>query len=63
MAITAWPSGRLGYTDAPERLHKGLAHHPVPVMLLARLAVDKNWQKKGWTRTRAGRRAAHHASR
>jgi GNAT superfamily N-acetyltransferase len=39
--------GQIEYSDAPERLRKGLAQHPVPVMLLARLAVDKNWQKKG----------------
>jgi GNAT superfamily N-acetyltransferase len=39
--------GQIEYKDAPERLRKGLAHHLVPIMLLARLAVDKNWQKKG----------------
>jgi GNAT superfamily N-acetyltransferase len=35
------------YSDAPERLRRGLARHPVPVMLLARLAVDQSWQGKG----------------
>jgi len=39
--------GQVEYSDAPERLQKGLARHPVPIMLLARFAVDKNWQKKG----------------
>jgi GNAT superfamily N-acetyltransferase len=39
--------GQIEYIDAPERLRKGLARHPVPIMLLARLAVEKNWQKKG----------------
>jgi len=39
--------GQIEYADAPERLRKGLARHPVPIMLLARLAVDKNWQKQG----------------
>jgi GNAT superfamily N-acetyltransferase len=39
--------GQIEYSDAPERLQKGLARHPVPVMLLARLAVDKDWQKQG----------------
>ncbi len=39
--------GQIEYNDAPERLRKGLARHPVPIMLLARLAVDKEWQKKG----------------
>ncbi len=39
--------GQVDYADAPERLKKGLARHPVPVMLLARLAVHKDWQKMG----------------
>ena len=39
--------GQVEYADAPERLRKGLARHPVPIMLLARLAVHKDWQKKG----------------
>jgi GNAT superfamily N-acetyltransferase len=38
---------QIEYSDAPERLQKGLARHPVPVLLLARLAVDQHWQKKG----------------
>jgi predicted N-acetyltransferase YhbS len=33
--------------EAPERLTKGLARHPVPVMLLARLAVDRRWHGQG----------------
>lgn len=32
---------------APPRVMKGLARHPVPVMILARLAVDKAHQRKG----------------
>ena len=39
--------GQVEYAEAPERLQKGLARHPVPIMLLARLAVHKNWQGKG----------------
>ena len=39
--------GEVLYDDAPERLRKGLARHPVPLMLLARLAVSKEWQGKG----------------
>jgi GNAT superfamily N-acetyltransferase len=39
--------GSVEYEQATERLTKGLAHHPIPVMLLARLAVDRQWQKKG----------------
>jgi GNAT superfamily N-acetyltransferase len=37
----------VSYDDAPERLKKGLARHPLPLMLLARLAVDRSWQGKG----------------
>lgn len=33
--------------DAPPRVVKGLARHPVPVMILARLAVDRDHQGKG----------------
>ncbi len=39
--------GQVEYADAPKRLKKGLARHPVPIMLLARLAVHKDWQRKG----------------
>jgi len=37
----------VGYDDAPERLTKGLARHPVPLMLLARLAVATDQQGRG----------------
>ena len=36
--------GEIAFSDAPERLTKGLARHPVPIMLLARLAVSTAWQ-------------------
>lgn len=39
--------GEVAYEGAPDRLTKGLARHPVPIMLLARLAVGKDWQGKG----------------
>lgn len=35
--------GDVSYDDAPERLAKGLPHHPIPVMILARLAVDRKF--------------------
>lgn len=35
------------FADAPPRLLKGVARHPIPVVLLARLAVDHTWQGKG----------------
>jgi GNAT superfamily N-acetyltransferase len=39
--------GQVTYDDAPERLTRGLARHPVPIMLLARLAVSNEWQGRG----------------
>lgn len=39
--------GEVSFDDAPERLKKGLARHPVPLMLIARLAVSLTWQGKG----------------
>jgi GNAT superfamily N-acetyltransferase len=39
--------GHVMREEAPQRLTKGLARHPVPIMLLARLAVDKRWQGEG----------------
>jgi GNAT superfamily N-acetyltransferase len=37
----------VGYDDTPERLTKGLARHPVPLLLLARLGIDRHWRGKG----------------
>jgi len=39
--------GEVAYADAPDRLRKGLARHPVPIMLLARLAVSTAAQRQG----------------
>lgn len=39
--------GQVDQIDAPERLTKGLARHPVPIMLLARLATALAWHGKG----------------
>jgi GNAT superfamily N-acetyltransferase len=39
--------GHVMREEAPERLTKGLARHPVPIMLLARLAIDHRWQGQG----------------
>lgn len=39
--------GHVTHDDAPERLAKGLPRHPIPVIILARLAIDQNWQGRG----------------
>jgi predicted N-acetyltransferase YhbS len=39
--------GSVIHASAPDRVTKGLAKHPVPVMLLARLAVDVTVQSQG----------------
>ncbi|MBV8515697.1 MAG: GNAT family N-acetyltransferase [Acidobacteria bacterium] len=46
-AVIGYYTLAVGYVsreEVPERPTKGLARHPVPVMLLARLAVDRRWQ-------------------
>lgn len=40
-------AGSVRHEDATERVKKGLARHPIPVILLARLAVDVSLQGKG----------------
>lgn len=39
--------GEIAYAEASARMTKGLARHPIPVMVLARLAVSTAWQGKG----------------
>jgi GNAT superfamily N-acetyltransferase len=39
--------GSVEHADAPVRIGKGLAKHPIPLMVLARLAVSNNWQGQG----------------
>jgi GNAT superfamily N-acetyltransferase len=40
-------TGSVRREDAPARIAKGLAHHPLPVILLTRLAVDQAEQGAG----------------
>lgn len=40
-------TGSAAKEEAPERVAKGLANHPIPVILLTRLAVDKSEQGTG----------------
>ncbi len=39
--------GAVEHANAPARVGKGPARHPIPVMLLARLAVDRSEQGRG----------------
>ncbi len=39
--------GEVAFEEAPGQLTKGLAHHPVPIMLLARLGVSLHRQGRG----------------
>ena len=40
-------AGAVTHEEAPERVKKGLARHAIPVILLARLAVDRAVQGRG----------------
>jgi len=37
-------AGEVRCADAPERLVKGMPHHPIPLLILARLAVHNEWE-------------------
>jgi GNAT superfamily N-acetyltransferase len=39
--------GEVAQADAPERVKKGLARHPVPIMLLARMGVSDRFRGQG----------------
>ena len=39
--------GSVEHAAAPERIGKGLARHPIPLMVIARLAVSTHWQGRG----------------
>jgi GNAT superfamily N-acetyltransferase len=39
--------GQIDTADVPERVRKGMGQYPIPVILLARLAVDDSYQGQG----------------
>ena len=39
--------GQIDTLEAPDRIRKGMANYPLPVVILARLAVSKNEQGRG----------------
>lgn len=40
-------AGEVRHADAPERVVKGMPRHPIPLLVLARLAVHSDWQGRG----------------
>ncbi len=39
--------GQIDTLDAPERVRRGMGRYPIPLIILARLAVDLDYQKRG----------------
>ena len=39
--------GQIDTLDAPDRIRKGMGQYPLPVVILARLAVSQNDQRRG----------------
>ena len=46
-AYYALSAGQASRENAPTRIAKGVAHHPVPVAILTRFAVDAQYQAMG----------------
>lgn len=44
-------AGSVSHEEAPIRIKKGFPKHPIPVILLARLAIDESEQRKGLGKT------------
>lgn len=40
-------AGEVRHADAPARVVKGMPRHPIPLLVLARLAVHSEWQGRG----------------
>lgn len=39
--------GQVDTLDAPERIRRGMGQYPIPLVILARLAVDLGYQRRG----------------
>lgn len=39
--------GQIDTLDAPERVRRGMGQYPIPLIILARLAIDLDYQKRG----------------
>lgn len=40
-------AGEVRHADAPERVIEGMPRYPIPLLVLARLAVHSDWQGRG----------------
>ncbi|MCL5405512.1 MAG: GNAT family N-acetyltransferase [Deltaproteobacteria bacterium] len=40
-------AGEVRHADAPDRVIKGMPRYPIPLLVLARLAVHSDWQRRG----------------
>lgn len=47
VAYYALSAGQVRHESAPTRITKGVAHHPIPVAILTRFAVDARYQAMG----------------
>lgn len=47
VAYTSLAASAVVHEEAPERMAKGLARHPIPAVLMARFAVDRRFQGQG----------------
>ncbi|ODS93818.1 MAG: GNAT family N-acetyltransferase [Comamonas sp. SCN 65-56] len=39
--------GQIDTLEVPERVRRGMGQYPIPLIILARLAIDLNYQKRG----------------
>ncbi|MBV8645824.1 GNAT family N-acetyltransferase, partial [Paludibacterium sp.] len=39
--------GQIDTLEAPERIRRGMGHYPIPLVILARLAADLDYQRQG----------------
>ena len=39
--------GQIDTLAAPERIRRGMGEYPIPLVILARLAIDLDYQRRG----------------
>lgn len=48
VAFYTLSSAQIGFEELPTSIAKGLPRYPIPAIRIARLAVSKKWQRKGY---------------